>query len=300
MRVEESFTLRFTGEAVEEHSMDVRLLAPALISAANMMTTAHDVLRPTDPAPKIEIRATAPGSFVVDLLATASGGFTTTIIDYLSGREANATANSLAYIGAALGAMTFIVKKRGRKIQKETLEEENQVRIIFTDETVVIVPQEAKTLANNQDFRTHARELASSVENEGLDSLEISSDLADTILLKPGDVSAFSEQILDFDAEEREGIFQIKSLTLEGNYRWRLSEGAGRTFTAPLQDKDFQQRITLGTERFGKGDLLRARVLETKHLDEDGKLHTDTVIIKVLEHIVAGEQDRLDLENPET
>lgn len=104
-----------------------------------------------------------------------------------------------------------------------------------------------------------------------------------------GKASACSKHILDFDREEREGIFQIKSLTLEGNYRWRLSEGEGRAFTAPLQDKDFQQRIALGTERFGKGDLLRARVLETKHLDEDGKLHTDTVIIKVLEHIAAWE-----------
>lgn len=299
MHVEQIFTLRFTGEAVDNHSIDVRLLAPALIAAADMMTTAHDVLRPEDPKPSVEIRATAPGSFLVELAATASGGFIDNLLDGLTGREATASANMLAYVGAAIGAISFATRKKGRRIAKETPVGKGTVKFEFTDGTTVTVPEDSKILANNATFREHGRRLASSTEEQGIDGIEIQVEGQDPAFLAPGDADAFDASIRDYAPTEHEDIFQIKSLALAGNYRWRLSEGEGRSFTALLKDKEFQKRINLGMERFGSGDLLRARVRETKYIDSDGNLHTNTVIMKVLEHICMGEQGTMNFEETE-
>lgn len=58
--------------------------------------------------------------------------------------------------------------------------------------------------------------------------------------------------------EESETTLRVVSPSfVRGN--WRFSEG-GHEFSAPITDRDFNERIQAGTETFAKGDMLECRV----------------------------------------
>jgi hypothetical protein len=78
----------------------------------------------------------------------------------------------------------------------------------------------------------------------------------------------------------------IASPVFEGRSQWRFFDGA-RTFPAEIEDEDFLARINSGSERFGKGDVLYARVRTLQKLSRSG-LRAEYAIVKVLEHMTDG------------
>ncbi|MDE0037558.1 MAG: hypothetical protein OXU77_08345 [Gammaproteobacteria bacterium] len=84
--------------------------------------------------------------------------------------------------------------------------------------------------------------------------------------------------------EEREATVQVVSPSfVQGN--WRLSEG-GHEFSAPITDRDFNERIQAGTETFAKGDTLECRValyVVTNARGERAKVEYE--VIEVFGHV---------------
>jgi hypothetical protein len=63
-----------------------------------------------------------------------------------------------------------------------------------------------------------------------------------------------------------------------------LSDGSS-TFYAALDDEFFKAAIDAGRESFRAGDMLRCRMEIIQSRGEDGTIHTERRVLKVVEHI---------------
>src|SRR5664280_1129809 len=61
------FGIEYDGPVLTNHEMDVRDLAPALLSVGNLFQTLNRRIHPADPEVQVNIRATEEGSFLVQL-----------------------------------------------------------------------------------------------------------------------------------------------------------------------------------------------------------------------------------------
>jgi len=64
---EAAFDLQYDGSALQTHEMDVRDLAPALVATAELFQQMNRELWPNQPSITVNVRATAEGSFLVQL-----------------------------------------------------------------------------------------------------------------------------------------------------------------------------------------------------------------------------------------
>ena len=85
------FMLTYSGEAVEQGEMDVRLLAPALLSLGQLFDRANEISNAKESVVNLRVRATSRGSFGVELDIVQSVVFTSTAV--LSGQFITAAIN---------------------------------------------------------------------------------------------------------------------------------------------------------------------------------------------------------------
>lgn len=74
----------------------------------------------------------------------------------------------------------------------------------------------------------------------------------------------------------------IATTVFEGTGQWKFFDGA-RTFPATIYDEEFLEKIEVGQERFGKGDILTVRLRTVQKMARDG-LKAEYEIQKVLNH----------------
>lgn len=105
-----AFDLRYDGEALELHEMDVRDLAPALLSAADLFQGANEILHPLDPPVSVNVRALSEGSFLIQLKLVYDAAR-----DALIHPDAQAGVNLLAIVGSVAG----LTKTRAGPVEVE-------------------------------------------------------------------------------------------------------------------------------------------------------------------------------------
>ena len=84
------FRLAYQGKALDENTMDVKDLAPALIAFGELFTRANLLLNGKDISVSLKVKATKPGSFELYLLLSQAF-FTTT--QFLSGDMVTSASN---------------------------------------------------------------------------------------------------------------------------------------------------------------------------------------------------------------
>jgi hypothetical protein len=283
-KIVDEFSVKFTGPTLENHTIDVRILAPSLLALADALKSAQKELSPDSPAPAIEIKATRPGSFDVALVATTT--FLQEAVSLFSGEPVTAFLNATGIASLLAWAMKILVKihQHGKPTHQTPLES-GDVNLEWADGTTMTVPANSVKLVGHPETRKHLKDFVDPVNEEGFDSLDLKTK-ASSVTVKPDDLPAF--EIPDVpDREEtssiRRTILRISQPTLNGSYVWRVNDGTN-TFTASMEDENFQRAIKDGTERFGDGDQLIVDLKEVQFTRADGSLRTDRKIVKVYDH----------------
>jgi hypothetical protein len=279
-------SLQYEGPAVDAGTMDVRSLAPALIAAADAMREAHALLEIPGPAPRVEVRAIRPGSFIVDLLlAEGVDGLYQRAIAIFTSPLVTADAGFTTVIGSVIGAVHIVKRIRNRRINQIDQSPDNVTVIILEDGTRIEVPSAGTLrLVVDADFRRSLHEMVEPLAGEkGVSRLTLSNeDQAETV--SDNDLPAFDvPPAREEDLGETETTVVLRPVSVaftEGN-KWRFSDGDA-TFFAAIEDPSFLAAIDLGTERFAKNDMLRVQ-LRTKQMRDASGLHVERTVTRVIQ-----------------
>ncbi len=282
-------SLQYEGPAVDAGAMDVRALAPALIAAADVMREAHALLQIAAPSPRVEVRATRPGSFIIDLLV-AEGADTLyqRAIAVFTSPPVLAVDDLMGLIAAVLGSVNLVKRIRNRKINQIEQSRNDVTVIILEDGTRIEVPvgSPALRLIVNAEYRQALRAMVEPLRGDrGVERVTLSTDnQAETVTVL--DLPAFElPPAREEDLGQADTTVVLRPVNVaftEGN-KWRFSDGEA-IFFATIEDLNFLAAVDLGTERFAKNDMLRVR-LRTRQTRDASGLHVERSVIQVLAHI---------------
>lgn len=147
----------------------------------------------------------------------------------------------------------------------------------FSVDTLVIISDPSASRA--------AAKFASKPLIHSAKKLEIQSNGKTVASATREDVGSFVPiQIGEILAEHSQEIhLTIQTAVLEGKTNWKFNDGQ-KTFSAPIEDKEFLGNVDRGREAFRKGDELIVRMRSTqKRLN--GQLKAEYAIEKVMRHI---------------
>lgn len=287
------FSVTYSGVALDENLMDVKDLAPALLSLGQAFERANSLVNGDKATINLHIKALSPGSFDISLVLTQmlQQGAAAAPFSWEWITNGNALAGLL--IGTPLGAFGLIklIKELKGKKAKQTESTESKDCIVFeADNIKLTVPKEVAQLYNDKLTRDQIEGVIRPLSKAGIDRvvfnqnkkkiIEINS-IESEYFVSPDDSKESKDILLPRQRLQMRGLKFYKN-TLE------LNDGANNHLYA-INDQGFIADIERG-KTFGKYDILICDVLMTQKVMADGKLKSGFSIIKVFDHISAGKQ----------
>jgi len=264
--------------------MDVRDLAPALLAVGQLFDAANQALNRDAAQVRINVTATAPGSFeiVFEVVQTLSAQVTA----FFSGETATAAVNLKELILASGVGLIWLIKKlRGKQPDRIERVSDDHVRITIGSESFH-VPLKLMRLYQDLAVRVAAQKVvAEPLKRQGIDTFVARDNGAAMITVSKSETADFEKpEVPDETLVEatRRAAFSIVSLAFKEDNKWRLYDG-NTQISALIEDSDFQQRVDSNLIAFAKGDILICDVKITQKRTAAG-LSTDYVVEKVLEH----------------
>ncbi|MGH6838861.1 MAG: hypothetical protein ACREDT_08670 [Methylocella sp.] len=286
-----SFIVSFDGPAVSEGRIDVRDLAPALLSLGRLIDAANSAINGDKVPIKIEAKALSTGSFEVHLDTIISlWGTVKTLLDDPNAQAAKSLLEWIGLIGLPPAAGVIAVYRflNGRKPDRVSPAQPNSFTITVGDQSLT-VPFEVLRLYQDITVNRAFNEFLTVVEIGKIDKVEFRGEGSPkgtgAISLTPEDKNKFvlsepqPETVVD---ETRRLALSIRSLAFQEGNKWRLYDGQN-TITAAIEDRDFIDRVNLNMIRFAKGDILICEVKTVQTQSIDG-LKTEHTVLRVIEH----------------
>jgi hypothetical protein len=283
------FDLEYDGPALASHEMDVRELAPALLSTADLFHTLNRRMNPAGRDVQVNIRASTEGSFLVELKLVYDTYAETFTNPGLLATEGLA---SLFYVAAGIFVWLRKRGKVGPPVGEPRPVGGDRVEIEWPDGTRLEFNCEVPRLVDDAAIRTSVSQLAAPVANAGIESLRIRRSGVVEGEVEQDDLPAFQfdggnlgREVLS--SSEREMYLRILLSAWQVGRKWRFSDGRW-PFWAEIADDEFNRQLAAG-ERYGSRDILDCRVREVQWRDDRG-LHSEITVIEVLDRLEAGEQ----------
>lgn len=291
-----SARLTYDGPALQAHTMDVRLLAPALLAFGDLAEEAARALWGDQISVKAEVKASfKTGSFGIDL--TVAADLAQQVMQWLRGETATSLVNGaslLGTIGGLIGALQWL---RGRRPRGVETTPDGKRRLLCDDGDAITVEEHTIVLLRHLRVREHLWQVVAPIERDGVDTVALGTDeRIDAVVTReqaawfvppPADETVVHE-------DERTMAFSIVSLSFKEGNKWRLSDGNVTAFVE-VADQDFLSRVDRNLVRFAKGDLIIGRTRITQRLMPDGNLRTDYTLLSVQEHRPGAPQIELPL-----
>jgi hypothetical protein len=304
---QEHLRVIYDGPALQQNTMDVRDLAPALLAIGDIFQEANYVLNGERAKITVQVKASfQTGCFGIDLQVVQS--FMDQVTDIFSNRNVTTAKQILDWIGITPkevavgvgGGLFWLIKKlRGRKPKLVKLLDNGSVEIFVDDESFAI-EQEVLELYRHFKLRKALQAaITNPMEREGIDSFAVETEKGRFVEVTKREAGWFVAPVLEaenIDQSELETNLQLVNIAFRDDNKWRFSDGAG-TFYAAIEDDRFISQVDKNEISFSKGDILRVRLHKRQWLSgEDMK--TEYTVKEVLSHRKASVQLKLPLEPP--
>lgn len=291
-----NFTVKYDGDALANHEMDVAILAPALMGMQKVLDALVTESTEGEYRASLKIKGNAKaGSIEIELVTQAISNMKLLkdiIVDVFSHRDVVA----LATITTLLVPLLNLIKKFGkRKPTKVEDMGDGNVKIYF-DNDITIVNNHVYHVYNNFEVREAAYKAVKPLEQEGIDSFVIYEKYKKLVEVNKEDVSRFvPPSVADRMLVSEEITFlQIVTIKFNMNNKWQFTQGDS-VINANIIDDDFIAKVRNGVP-FQDGDILKVK-LQKEQYQEKGKLKTNYKILEVLDHQKAAQQQPFDFDS---
>lgn len=290
----ERFQVVYDGDALREHSMEVRDLAPALMAIGQALEEANTAIN--GPKARIAVKVHGSfktGSFGIDLSVGSLLQSVTSMLEGYTLEEALTLLKLIGLVGGAVGSVVTVgggviglikwLKGRPAKFQ---LMDNGAVRVTM-DEGERVYEEKVIKLYQNYKLRTALeRAIADPLEREGVESFAVTNDKGETfVTVEKSERSYFVVGVLPDQVlleEDLEKNLQLVSVAFKDDNKWRFYDGAS-TFWATVVNQAFLNRIIKENEPITAGDILVARLHMRQSMVGD-ELRTEYTLLKVLAH----------------
>lgn len=288
----EKFHVVYDGKALDEHLMDVRDLAPAMMAISDLLTHANKEINGDKLEIQLNVKANfKTGCFGIEFVEHLS--WVNQIKDMLIGPNATALANAsgiLGLVGFFCGATAGVIQlykflkgKPPLKIE-ETVE---NAKVYYSETEYLEVDKRTLRLYRSKVIASDIEKMLEPLSKEGIDTFYVAKEMSDEkpqLFIDKKDIEYFKFQDLDDHLSESTSVtfLQIESISFKEKNKWRFNNG-GSTINASILDESFLHKVDSGLLRFGKGDLLKVE-LKTIQFLAHTKLKTEFEVVKVIEH----------------
>lgn len=292
---EETLTLRFTGPAVDDHSMDAYDFAQALMGFSKaVQIAAHEVELTGPSAPVVKITDVKPGSFIAELALVADLGLFEHAKTFLNSDTVNAALNLEDLINVVFTTFVALKALQGRKIKKTEPVPDNpgQSQLTLSDNANITVQSGAVVnLIQNPIYINAADQATAPLAREGVTGIQYfdSSTPASTpaFELQKEDYVPFKESLPEKKAEQLEDKTEITYLQFvrpvlnNSTRKWGADTGDG-IIDVKISDENFLKLVEMGRISFsGRPDLYKVRLRTTQEI-RNSKLTKRYEVIEVL------------------
>lgn len=294
----------YDGESLINHAMDVKDLAPALLSLGDLFDTANYILNGERVKIKIEVKALEAGSFGIDfnLLQSKMSQFSS----FLTGDSLASILNlkEIIFGGTVVGVYTVkglfsLIRILSGKQPDKVKDLNNGYLELTVSNEVFIIPSRLLVVFKEESVRKSVEETLKPLAKNGIDTFAVYSNenLLETVnktelnLFKSPEIQ--DELILEY---EHQAAYSIISLAFKEDNKWKLHDGSA-TISVRVMDEKFLRQVELNQVSFTKGDILICKVKTIQFKTANG-LRTEYDLLEVIEHQKAGRQlDIFDITN---
>jgi len=286
------FKITYDGEALQNHTMDVKDLAPALLSLGQLFDESNRVLNDDTVKVNLKVKAVGEGSFetILDFHQEIKG-----IVD-IFGKDDFVNSKMMVdcifgVVGGGWGLWKFISWIRNRKVAKIEKIDDELLKIEVDGETHII-HKNVLPLYKDIAVRKASEDILKPLEKEGIDLFLVKEDNQEIQRVGKEEIGNF--EFVDGEEEviilqtELETVYSIKTLSFKEGNKWRLFDG-NTTLWVDILDKEFLEKVDSNVESFSKGDFLICEVRITQYTINH-EMKTRHEIIKVKEHKKASQQ----------
>ena len=309
-----TFSVEYDGEAVRQGVMDVRDLAPALLSLGKLCEETNATLNGDRAKVVVQVKANfKAGSFGITLdvlqnvLDQAITFITLTkvhdakeILETIGVFGGAITTTVGASVGVYKGVIQAVKAISGRKVTRAIPGAEGVTQLSIEGNVTINVTNTVYKLYSQRSVQNDLAKIVGPLDRDGVDVLKFLENGEIKEEIEKDERRAFevaaAPEAESVDESESVRVWQVRSASFDRALVWRFYEGDS-TLTAQIVDERFWRQIEAGALSFKAGDLLRVRVVAKTTRVPGQKISTEYTITEVVEKI--GEEPKLPFEPPQ-
>ena len=291
----ETIHIVYDGTALADGAMDVRDLAPALLSIGELCQEVNRQIYGSESAVSVRVKADfQKGSFGVDLEVMRT--FLEQARSLLASTDPKTAKEIIELIFGGGGIIAVLKWLRGRKDPSTTPAEGGNVTIEISGDgnNRIEVKQDVYRLAIDPKIRKCIDGAIQPLKKPGMTKFEVTQRNRKLQTVKKDEVPYLSIESSDEDAPlqiggvsdfVRTAYLTIVRLSFRRGNKWSVSDGSGTAFSVGIEDLEFQEKVDRGEYSFGSGDQLKVSLKTSTTRLPSGMYQASHTIVKVLEFI---------------
>lgn len=295
---ETGFSVRFDGPEVMMGRIPATKIGASLLALGDMFTIAQPIVGPEFGPVVLKVDAVDHGSFIVRLILESDSGLWDQAVRTLNSESVSAIVNFAELVTFGTGSYFGLMKLFKGQVPKPVAQPGDTVTVPAPNGELIELPVEAYKLLLSQPVRREAERVVEPLNAQGIDRIVMESGLDDDVPpveIRKDDVKVFAAAEPEPEPEPEDFVRVEKSFTVVApsfdGKKWRLSDGA-RSIWAQIEDENFNEGVD-GGDRFGKGDVLIAKVRIIENPDDHKR--PECVIEEVIEFFPNPAAEQLEL-----
>lgn len=290
----ETFSLVFDGEAVQNHEMDVALLAPALMGLSDLVDLLAKSVTQGEFSSKLKVQGNPKAGSIEIQFITES--LINHAVNLFTGKNVTAILAVAALIDLLVKLISLIKETGGKPAQVVSEDVKNQLVTLKIENELLIVERDIARAYSQIAIRQALYQTVKPLQDEGIDRLKIKDSSGRVVAeVRDTELASFEPNIEGEDLLSNTAtvLLQIMALNFsKPKNKWTFFNGNNQ-IKAEILDDDFWKQVNNGI-RFGKGDWIKVQ-LKTRQMNEGGKLKTVYEVIKVEDGDYTPDQQSLDI-----